>query len=231
MRVAEAWFQGPFPATSHALSRYTVPVHPPRSLAPAETAGVSGKDSAMRVLLRISSGVAIALLLALSVRARAEAQVLPTAAELRAQHDAITGGGPWRFAHVPCTEGTVQGVVPRLQTLNQHVFTAQDFRASGVIVTVRLAEPTAFVRGVPMRTASVTHYQDDFDNDIMAAERRGDRVQVCLMSFPTPTYIAAQKQYGCDPDKDPRGWRFRVYDYRQHAAYYGSSSEHDCGGA
>ena len=70
---------------------------------------------------------------------------------------------------------------------------------------------------------TVTHYQGSPENKTMQAERAGDKVQVCLVSVPAPT------QY-CDPDKDPRGRIYRVYDYRQKTQYSGGS-QHGCGGA
>ncbi len=182
-------------------------------------------------LFRKSILVMAFLACASPARAQYAVAVPQTAAAAREEHDAVTGGGAWRFKSVPCVDGIVSGVTPRLGREGQTRFTAQDYRTSGVVVRVRLLRPTAFVAGVPLTTAGVTHYQETEDNDIMAAERPGDRVQVCLMSFPTPTYDAARRQYICDPDRDGRGWTFRIYDYRQHAAYYGSNTEHYCGGA
>jgi hypothetical protein len=179
---------------------------------------------------RAPATILSALLACLASASAALAQA-PSAEELRAQYDEVTLGGAWHFKSVPCVDGTVADVHPRLGQPGQHTFSAQDFRSSGVVVSVRLPRPTAFVTGVPLTSAGVTHYQGDFDNDIMAAERRGDRVQVCPMSFPTPTYDKTRHAYRCNPDRDPRGWTFRIYDYRQHAAYYGSQTQHGCGGA
>jgi hypothetical protein len=61
-------------------------------------------------------------------------------------------------------------------------------------------------------------------NPIAAAERAGDEVQLCLIAVPEPTIA-------CDPLTDPRGRTYRVYDYRQHAAYSDTNSNHACGGA
>jgi len=61
-------------------------------------------------------------------------------------------------------------------------------------------------------------------NPVMMQERVGDHVQVCLVSVPIP-------QGRCDPDTDPRGRVYRVYDYRQHAAYVEMNDGHGCGGA
>jgi hypothetical protein len=60
--------------------------------------------------------------------------------------------------------------------------------------------------------------------DVAAAERPEDRVRLCLLSMPV-------RQGRCDPEYDPRGREYRVWDYRQHAAYVGSTGGHDCGGA
>jgi hypothetical protein len=79
---------------------------------------------------------------------------------------------------------------------------------------------------VPVRLhpyASVL-FGDSPDAEVAAAERAGDRVQVCLLALPEPTQ-------SCNPETDPRGRHYRVWDYRQHAAYIGVSGEHECGGA
>jgi len=188
-------------------------------------------DRIIETLFR-DSVLAMALLgCASPARAQYAIAVPQTAAEARDEHDAITGGGAWRFKSVPCVDGVISGVTPRLGREGQTRFTAQDYQTSGVVTRVRLLRPTAFVAGVTLTSAGVTHYQGTEDNDVMAAEHPGDRVQVCLMSFPTPTYDATRRQYICDPDRDSRGWTFRIYDYRQHAAYYGSDTQHPCGGA
>ena len=68
-------------------------------------------------------------------------------------------------------------------------------------------------------------------NDVMQAERPGDRVQLCLAGFPLPRVDPSTHRVECNPDSDARGFTFRVYDYRRHAAYIGMNAEHDCGGA
>jgi hypothetical protein len=65
----------------------------------------------------------------------------------------------------------------------------------------------------------------------MRTERVGDAVQICLTGFPLPRVDPKTHQVLCNPDADARGFEFRVYDYRQHAAYIGINSEHGCGGA
>ncbi len=146
-------------------------------------------------------------------------------------HDQLTAGGPWHFRRVPCADGTVSKVVPRLQSVNQTTFTHADFVQSGVTVLIALRPGTMFLPHVSQEVTGVVHYQFQPDNDLMESERRGDRVQVCLLSFAVPTYSAEQHRFLCDPDADTRGWVLRIYDYRQRAAYVGPTSEHSCGGA
>jgi hypothetical protein len=130
--------------------------------------------------------------------------------------------GPWHFKAISCVDTTVREVTPRLGTAGQTKFTAADFKASGVevVFATGLGIQPLFSSGL----ASVVHYQDTAGNDIMAAERAGDRVQVCYLGGPAPTQF-------CNPDKDDRGRSYRVYDYRQRAQYSGGNAEHDCGGA
>jgi hypothetical protein len=140
-------------------------------------------------------------------------------------------GGAWHFKSIPCAEGTVTDVTPRLRSLNQTVFTAQDFEQSGVAVSIRFAAPWRYLAELRTTSARVVHYQGTPGNALMQSERAGDRVQVCLVSFPVPRVDPSTKRTLCDPDRDPRGFEFRVYDYRQHAAYIGPDSQHMCGGA
>ena len=58
---------------------------------------------------------------------------------------------------------------------------------------------------------------------IAKAETRGDRVQLCFLGHIRHTD-------GCRPDLDTRGRVYRVYDYRQRAAYTIMNSERPCGG-
>jgi hypothetical protein len=130
--------------------------------------------------------------------------------------------GPWHYKSVSCVDTTVTEVTPRLENAGQTTFTAKDLQETGVIVSFKtgLGVAPLFAKDY----AAVVHYQNETANDVMAAEHAGDRVQVCFLGGPAPT------QY-CDPDKDDRGRRFRVYDYRQQKQYWGMNSEHDCGGA
>lgn len=196
----------------------------------ARTAHVELRVMRMLAGLHVAA-IGAALLVVTSCAGSASAQTTTTD-DSRSDHDEITGGGPWHFKSVPCVDGTVSMVGPRLvSSPNQHVFTAEQYRETGVVVMVRLAKPTAFISGVTRTTAGVTHYQGEFDDLFMSQERPGTRVQVCLIAFPTPRYDPQRHAYMCNPDADPRGWIFRVYDYARHGAYYGSESEHLCGGA
>jgi hypothetical protein len=129
--------------------------------------------------------------------------------------------GPWHYRSIPCVDTTVVAVTPRLGDPGQTKFTAQDFETSGVSVTFKttLGSDPAIA---PVQVA-VTHYQGDPDNPFMIAEHPGDKVQVCFLSTPPPT------QY-CDPDKDPRGRVYRIWDYVRKKQYSGGS-QHGCGGA
>jgi hypothetical protein len=130
--------------------------------------------------------------------------------------------GAWHYKSIPCVDTTVVAVTPRLGNDSQTGFTKQDFLASGVYVEFNTSlgsNPAA-----PPGHASVTHYQDTPGNTVMMAEKKGDKVQVCFLGPPAP-------DRECDPDKDPRGRTYRVYDYRQNQQYSGINSEHGCGGA
>jgi hypothetical protein len=130
--------------------------------------------------------------------------------------------GPWHYRSIQCVDTTVKSVTPRLGNAGQTSFSKSDFLQSGVAVTfnTRLgADPVE-----PAALAAVVHYQDTPGNNVMMAEHRGDRVQVCFLQAPPPTD-------SCNPDSDSRGRQYRVWDYRQKAQYAGGNSEHDCGGA
>ena len=130
--------------------------------------------------------------------------------------------GPWHYRSIPCVDTTVKTVTPRLVSAGQTSYSKKDFDQSGVEVgfNTRLgADPV-----VPSAFVGVSHYQGDAGNSVMIAEHPGDRVQVCIVQIPAPTQT-------CNPDTDPRGRVYRVWDYRQKAQYSGLNSEHDCGGA
>jgi hypothetical protein len=61
-------------------------------------------------------------------------------------------------------------------------------------------------------------------DSVLAKQQVGDRVQVCLVGYP------ASNQY-CNPNRDPRGRYYRIYNYRQKAEYSGTNGNHLCGGA
>jgi hypothetical protein len=145
-----------------------------------------------------------------------------TSVTAMAQNEPRLKDGAWHYKSIRCVDTTVLGVTPRLGQPGQKVFKAEDFENSGVSVVFRThlgVDPL-----YPKNFAGVVHYQNTDGNDVMMSERAGDRVQVCFLSVPPPTEF-------CDPDRDPRGRVYRVYDYRQRASYSGWNSEHTCGGA
>ena len=157
--------------------------------------------------------------------------VRPAFAQTSAADDDLrmsVAGGAWHPGKfVPCADGVVTDVGPRLET----TATGPARFDSGVGVEFKLPTAPRFLNGQPFATARVVHYQSELGNDVMQKQRAGDRVQVCLVSFPTPTHDARTGAVICDPNVDARGFVFRVYDYRQHAAYLGPDSQHSCGGA
>jgi hypothetical protein len=162
-------------------------------------------------LSRILAGVIGALLIGASLE--------PAGAD---DLDPNSKPGAWHYRSIACADTTVTEVTPRLGSENQKTFTRQDFVQTGVIV--RFASRLGVDPLTPTANASVTHYQDLPGNTIMMTERVGDRVQLCFLGAPAPTV-------SCDPDSDPRGRFYRVYEYRRHTAYAGENEEHSCGGA
>jgi hypothetical protein len=149
------------------------------------------------------------------------AAVLASVAPAFGQDNPDYKNGPWHYKSIPCVDTIVVSVTPRLGTLGQTKFTKADFDGSGVTVTFKTmlgSDPALAPANV-----YVTHYQGDRDNKYMIAEHPGDRVQVCWIGTPTPS------EY-CNPDQDPRGRTYRVWDYRQKKQYAGGS-QHGCGGA
>jgi len=59
---------------------------------------------------------------------------------------------------------------------------------------------------------------------VVLRERLGDRVQLCYLGHVEGADV-------CHPATDDRGRLFRVYDYRLHAAWSATNSQHMCGGA
>jgi|GEM_PF-5532462 len=58
----------------------------------------------------------------------------------------------------------------------------------------------------------------DETSGVATRERPGDHVQVCFLG-------EIRHVPGCDPSIDDRGRMYRVYDYKQHAAYVVMNSE------
>ncbi len=138
----------------------------------------------------------------------------------------MLAGGAWTAGpFVPCADGIVGWVGPRLDEPKPYRFD------SGVQVVVRLGTAPRWLNNQRFQEARVVHYQDSPGNEVMTHERHGDRVQVCLVSFPTPRHDPKTGAVLCDPNVDPRGLMFRVYDYQRKAAYVGPDSQHSCGGA
>jgi hypothetical protein len=136
----------------------------------------------------------------------------------------IVAGGPWHGPAVLCAPATVTSVGPRLEEPKGQY-------SSGVRVSFDIPSKPHWLSNATFRTASVVHYQDSAGNAVMQKARPGDPVQVCLVSFPIPTHDPKTGAVMCDPNADPRGFVFRIYAYRQHAAYMGPNSQHGCGGA
>lgn len=158
-------------------------------------------------------------LLALALVACVAASALPAAAQ---DTTVAYKPGPWHYKSIPCADTTVTTVGPRLANEGQKTFTKQQFIDTGVYV--EFASKLGVDPAQPGGFASVTHYQGTAGNNVMMAEKKGDKVQVCFLGPPAPTAY-------CDPDTDSRGRTYRVYDYRQKAQYNGINSEHGCGGA
>jgi len=138
-------------------------------------------------------------------------------------------GGAWHAGKlVPCADGVVTSVHARLEESGPSGPQRFD---SGVAVEIKLPTIPIFLNGRPFSTAAVVHYDGDRGNKVMESEKRGDQVQVCLVSFPTPTRDPQTGRVICDPNVDSRGIVYRIYDYRRHAAYMGPNSQHGCGGA
>ena len=136
----------------------------------------------------------------------------------------IVAGGAWSGNAVMCAPGIVKVVGPRLEEPKGQF-------QSGVTVGIAIPSKPRWLANKTFATAAVVHYQGSDGNALMQKARPGDAVQVCLVSFPVPTHDPKTAAVMCDPNVDSRGFVFRVYAYRQHAAYMGPDSEHSCGGA
>ncbi len=136
----------------------------------------------------------------------------------------VAAGGPWQGKAVLCAPGFVTSVGPRLEEPKGQF-------SSGVGVFARIPSKPRWLANTTFAEAGVVHYQNEPGNAVMQKARPGDAVQVCLVSFPVPTHDPKTGAVMCDPNADPRGFVFRIYAYRQHAAYTGPDSQHSCGGA
>ncbi len=142
----------------------------------------------------------------------------------------MLAGGAWTPGpFVPCTTGKVTSVGPRLE-IPAGTPTAERF-GSGVEVEYALPSAPRWFNSQTFHAARVVHYDHERGNAIMSRERPGDRVQVCFVAFPTPLHEPSTGAVICNPNVDSRGFEYRVYDYRLHAAYAGPDSQHSCGGA
>jgi hypothetical protein len=156
--------------------------------------------------------------------------VLPARA-IDSEDPAMLDARPWPTKRLPCTDATIRVVQPRLGGSDTpRTYPKAEFE-SGVEVIFALPKGYRFFNSVYAVFPSVTHYQDQPQNDLMMSGRPGDRVQICLVGMPVPEYSATSNGWICNPDTDGRGYSFRVYDYKRHAAYVGTDFEHGCGGA
>ena len=140
--------------------------------------------------------------------------------QMAAEREAgLISGGAWHYKSFRCADTVVTYVGYRLVDASNNM----PMRDSGSVVVFAsgIGYEGLHARSGASYHAAVTKYETD---PIMAGERVGDRVQVCHIGTPVPSDR-------CNPDVDTRGREYRVYDYRQHAAYEGISTEHTCGGA
>jgi hypothetical protein len=142
-------------------------------------------------------------------------------------HESLAGGAWHPGTYVACADGVVTAVHSRLEETTS----GKPSFESGVVVEMRLPSAPRFFNGYAFRTAEVVHYDHEPSNALMQSETPGTRVQVCLAGFPTPSHDPQTGAVICDPNDDPRGFVFRVYDYRRRAAFMGPNSQHGCGGA
>jgi hypothetical protein len=143
-------------------------------------------------------------------------------------HESLAGGAWHPGTFVACADGVVTAVHSRLEEPNAG---GKPSFGSGVVVEMALPTAPKFFNGYAFRQAVVVHYDHEPSNALMQSETPGTRVQVCLAGFPTPSHDPDTGKVICDPNGDPRGFVFRVYDYRRHAAFMGPDSQHSCGGA
>lgn len=173
----------------------------------------------MRTFVR-SLAIAIVVLLSLCAA--------PASADQDTDSETLAGGAWHAGKLVPCANGFVTSVHSRL--VEAPSGGAQTF-GSGVVVEMKLPTAPTFLNGQPFRTASVVHYDSERGNALMQAEKPGNRVQVCFIGFPTTSHDPHSGRVICDPNVDPRGMTYRVYDYKNRTTFMGPDSEHGCGGA
>jgi hypothetical protein len=143
-------------------------------------------------------------------------------------HESLAGGAWHPGTYVACADGVVTAVHARLDEPDAG---GKPSFGSGVVVEMRLPSAPKFFNGYAFHSAAVVHYDHEPSNALMQSETPGSRVQVCLAGFPTPAHDPDTGKVICDPNEDPRGFVFRVYDYRRRAAFMGPDSQHGCGGA
>ncbi|MBD5635767.1 MAG: hypothetical protein IAI49_14965 [Candidatus Eremiobacteraeota bacterium] len=134
--------------------------------------------------------------------------------------------GPLPHSH-ECIHARVKSVSTRLVTIDPKTGRTLPIPGSGSEIVFTGSLPDRYAR---VLKPTVTLYQGDKANALVARERPGDRVQVCVIRFPRP-YATAGGVGACNPRVDIRGRSLRVYDYRLRFAYVGQNSEHGCGGA
>jgi hypothetical protein len=130
------------------------------------------------------------------------AAALPAAAQNAETRDEMRG---------PAFAGPVRCVDTRFVTLTDRFgqpITGSGRDANGMDV--------AFANHVTLVAYSVSA--------VALRERPGDRVQLCYLGH-------VEGAPGCNPAADDRGRLYRVYDYRLHAAWTATNSQHVCGGA
>jgi hypothetical protein len=140
---------------------------------------------------------------------------VPTSAESFAKPEVLA------LNSIACVETTVISVRTRQYSRDMNgklVLTTAGF---GMVTFASYLGEENVVRDRPH---AIVTFADEPGAGVANAERAGDRVRLCLLSMPV-------RQGRCDPAYDPRGREYRVWDYRQHAAYVGSTAGHDCGGA
>jgi hypothetical protein len=140
---------------------------------------------------------------------------------------AAAGPGIARAKPLPpgpnCIDSTVRRITTRLTSGDAAKGTETQVPGSGYQIFIRGRLPDKF--GGTLEP-TIVFYQEAPQNALIARERAGDRVQVCVTGFPE-----IDPDAGCNPVTDRRGRLLRVYDYARHFAYAGANSEHGCGGA